>query len=99
MADNQNHIEQYQEIYGKDAARMYAFTTSQIELIKGFQLLINGDLTDEEFDIVSGKLAAISSMQSSLFSDMLPLTQDQVVHAMESASAYIEKVVSGDPIQ
>ena len=94
-----NHIKQYQDLYGEEAAKMYAFTVSQIELIKGFQLLANADLTDEEFNIVSSKLASISSMQASMISSVLDLTNVQIEHAMESASAYIEKVISENPMQ
>ena len=94
-----NHIDQYQEMYGKQAGLVYAFTTSQIELIKGFQLLANADLTQEEYEVVTSKLSKLSSMQSAMLTSLLDLTEDQIVHAMESASAHIEKVLSDDPLQ
>lgn len=94
-----NHIDQYTEQYGEQAGLVYAFTTTQIELIKGFQLLANGDLTDKEYSVVTNKLTKLSSTQSAMLTSLLDLTEDEIIHAMESASAYIEKVLSDDPIQ
>jgi hypothetical protein len=94
-----NHIDQYQEQYGEEAGLVYAFTVSQIELIKGMALLGSGRLTDEEHDIVASKLSNLSSTQTEMLTSLLDLTDEQINHAMESASAYIEKVLSSEPLQ
>lgn len=94
-----NHIDQYEEQYGKQAGLVYAFTTTQIELIKGMQLLTSGTLSADEHKFISDKLSKINSMQTAMLTSLLDLTDEQIIHAMESASAYIEKVLSSDPIQ
>lgn len=94
-----NHIDQYQEQYGEEAGLVYAFTVSQIELIKGMALLGSGRLTEEEYDIVAGKLSNLSSKQTEMLVSLLDLTNEEIEHAMESASAYIEKVLSPDTLQ
>jgi hypothetical protein len=94
-----NHIDQYYEQYGEEAGLVYAFTVSQIELIKGMALLGSGRLTDEEHGIVASKLSNLSSHQTEMLTSLLDLTDDEINHAMESASAYIEKVLSPEPLQ
>jgi hypothetical protein len=94
-----NHIDQYEEQHGEDAGLVYAFTVSQIELIKGMVLLGSGRLTDEEHSLVASKLSSLSSNQTAMLTSLLDLTDEQIEHAMESASAYIEKVLSSEPLQ
>jgi hypothetical protein len=94
-----NHIDQYYEQYGEEAGLVYAFTVSQIELIKGMALLGSGRLSDEEHELVASKLSSLSSNQTAMLTSLLDLTDEEVEHAMESASAYIEKVLSSDPLQ
>jgi hypothetical protein len=94
-----NHIDQYQEQYGEEAGLVYAFTISQIELIKGMALLGSGRLNDEEHAIVASKLSSLSSGQTAMLTSLLDLTEDEVEHAMQSASAYIEKALSPEPLQ
>jgi hypothetical protein len=94
-----NHIDQYYEQYGEEAGLVYAFTVSQIELIKGMALLGSGRLSDEEHALVATKLSNLSSHQTEMLTSLLDLTDDEVEHAMQSASAYIEKVLSPEPLQ
>jgi hypothetical protein len=94
-----NHIDQYQEQYGEEAGLVYAFTVSQIELIKGMALLGSGRLSEEEYTIVASKLSSLSSGQTAMLTSLLDLTEDEVEHAMQSASAYIEKVLSSELLQ
>jgi hypothetical protein len=94
-----NHIDQYQEQHGEEAGLVYAFTVSQIELIKGMALLGSGRLTDEEHEIVATKLSDLSSRQTEMLTSLLDLTDEEIQHAMESASAYIEKALSPEPLQ
>lgn len=94
-----NHIDQYYEQYGDDAGLVYAFTVSQIELIKGMALLGSGRLTDDEHSLVAAKLSSLSSQQTGMLTSLMDLTDEQIEHAMESASAYIEKVLSSEPLQ
>lgn len=94
-----NHIEQYEEQHGVEAGLVYAFTISQIELIKGMALLGSGKLNDEEYEIVARKLTNISSQQTKWITSFMDLTDEEIQHAMESASAFIEKVLSNEPIQ
>jgi hypothetical protein len=94
-----NHIEQYEEQHGVEAGLVYAFTISQIELIKGMALLGSGKLNDEEYEIVASKLTNISSQQTKWITSFMDLSDEEIQHAMESASAFIEKVLSNEPIQ
>jgi hypothetical protein len=94
-----NHIDQYYEQYGEDAGLVYAFTVSQIELIKGMALLGSGRLNDEEHALVATKLSNLSSNQTAMLTSLLDLSDAEIEHAMESASAYIEKVLSPEPLQ
>jgi hypothetical protein len=94
-----NHIDQYYEQHGDEAGLVYAFTVSQIELIKGMALLGSGRLNDEEHSLVATKLSSLSSQQTGMLTSLMDLTDEQIEHAMESASAYIEKVLSSEPLQ
>jgi hypothetical protein len=94
-----NHIEQYTEQHGEEAGMVYAFTLSQIELIKGMALLGSDRLNEEEYEMVASKLSNLSSKQTQMLTSLLDLTDDEITHAMESASAYIEKVLSSEPMQ
>lgn len=94
-----NHLEQYEEQHGVEAGLVYAFTISQIELIKGMALLGSGKLNDEEYEIVASKLTNISSQQTKWITSFMDLSDEEIQHAMESASAFIEKVLSNEPIQ
>jgi hypothetical protein len=94
-----NHIDQYYEQYGEEAGLVYEFTVSQIELIKGMALLGSGKLSEEEYKIVAYKLSDLSSNQTAMLTSLLDLGDKEIQHAMESASAYIEKVLSSDPLQ
>jgi hypothetical protein len=94
-----NHIDQYQEQYGEEAGLVYAFTVSQIELIKGMALLGSGRLSEEEYTIVADKLSSLSSGQTAMLTSLLDLSDKEIQHAMESASAYIEKALSPEPLQ
>ena len=94
-----NHIDQYYEQYGEEAGLVYAFTVSQIELIKGMALLGSGRLSEEEYTIVADKLSSLSSGQTAMLTSLLDLSDKEIQHAMESASAYIEKALSSEPLQ
>lgn len=94
-----NHIEQYSEQHGEDAGLIYAFTVSQIEVIKGIALLNSGTLNDEETQMVADKLSNISSQQTAWVASFLDVTDEEIDHAMESASAYMEKVLGKGTVQ
>lgn len=94
-----NHIEQYEADYGKEAARMYAFTLIQIQLIQGMSILHNGDLDEDETTQLLAKLSKLSSVQAQMYSKHLDLTDDEVQDAMAAASDYMHSETYGETIQ
>lgn len=94
-----NHIEQYEADHGKDAAKVYAFTLIQIQLIQGMNLLHNGDLNDDQIAELVGKLSKLSSAQVQMYTKHLPLDDLEIEHAMEAASDYMHSETFGETIQ
>lgn len=94
-----NHIEQYEADHGKEAAKMYAFTLIQIQLIQGMSILHNGDLGEDETHELLGKLSKLSSAQAQMYSKYLDLTDDEMQDAMAAASDYMHSETYGETIQ
>lgn len=94
-----NHIELYEQQHGKDAAKVYAFTLIQIQLIQGMNLLHNGELSDDEMANLVGKLSKLSSTQIQMYTKTLPLDDDAIQDAMEAASDYMHSETFGETIQ
>lgn len=94
-----NHIEQYEAEHGKEAAKVYAFTLIQIQLIQGMNLLHNGELTDGEMAELVSKLSKLSSAQIQMYTKYLQLDDDEVQDAMEAASDYMHSETYGKTIQ
>lgn len=94
-----NSIELYEKEHGKEAAKMYAFTLIQIQLIQGMSILHNGDLDEDETHELLAKLSKLSSAQAQMFSKYLDLTDDEMQDAMAAASDYMHSETYGETIQ
>ena len=94
-----NHIEEYEAEHGKEAAKMYAFTLIQIQIIQGMSILHNDDLDDDETQELLGKLSKLSSAQAQMYSKYLDLTNDELQDAMAAASDYMHSETYGETIQ
>lgn len=94
-----NHIEEYEAEHGKEAAKMYAFTLIQIQIIQGMSILHNGDLGEDETQELLGKLSKLSSAQAQMYSKYLDLTDDEMQDAMAAASDYMHSETYGETIQ
>jgi hypothetical protein len=94
-----NHIELYEEEHGKEAAKMYAFTLIQIQIIQGMSILHNGDLDEDGTHELLGKLSKLSSAQAQMYSKYLDLTDDEMQDAMAAASDYMHSETYGETIQ
>lgn len=94
-----NHIEEYEAEHGKEAAKMYAFTLIQIQIIQGMSILHNDDLDDDETQELLGKLSKLSSAQAQMYSKYLDLTDDELQDAMAAASDYMHSETYGETIQ
>lgn len=94
-----NHIEQYEADHGKEAAKMYAFTLIQIQIIQGMGILHNGDLDEDATHELLGKLSKLSSAQAQMYSKHLDLTDDEMQDAMAAASDYMHSETYGETIQ
>ena len=94
-----NHIEEYEAEHGKEAAKMYAFTLIQIQIIQGMSILHNDDLDDDETQELLGKLSKLSSAQAQMYSKYLDLTDDEMQDAMAAASDYMHSETYGETIQ
>jgi len=94
-----NHIKEYEAEHGKEAAKMYAFTLIQIQIIQGMSILHNDDLDDDETQELLGKLSKLSSAQAQMYSKYLDLTDDELQDAMAAASDYMHSETYGETIQ
>lgn len=94
-----NSIELYEAEHGKEAAKVYAFTLIQIQLIQGMSILHNGDLNEDETQDLLAKLSKLSSAQAQMFTKHLDLTDDEVQDAMAAASDYMHSETYGETIQ
>lgn len=94
-----NHIEQYAADHGKEAAKMYAFTLIQIQIIQGMGILHNGDLDEDGTHELLAKLSKLSSAQAQMYSKYLDLTDDEMQDAMAAASDYMHSETYGETIQ
>lgn len=94
-----NHIEQYEADHGKEAAKIYAFTLLQIQLIQGMNILYSNELNEEETSELLSRLSKLSSAQAQMYAKHLDIDDAEMADAMEAASDYMSSETYGETIQ
>ena len=94
-----DHVDKYTEDHGEDAGLVYAFTSTQIEMLKGYGLLAQGKLSPPEQKLVEDKIADLASIQMSMLVSLMEITNEDVAKAMDCAGAFYEKLFSKSPLQ